>query len=50
MQLEDSSLGGKYSSIFSLFRKGEMITPEVFYLLNIYFIGERKSPGESSSS
>lgn len=40
IQLEDSSLGGKYNSIFSLFRKSEIITPEVFYHLKVDFIGE----------
>lgn len=50
IQLEDGSLGGKYNSIFSLFGNSEIITPEVFYHLKVDFIGEKKSPGESSSS
>lgn len=50
IQLEDISLGAKCNSIFSLFRKGEGVSLEVFSHLKVDFLGEKKSPGDSTSS
>lgn len=49
IELENISSGAKYNSIFCLFRKGEEVTPEVFSHFKVDFLGDKSSPGESSS-